>query len=169
MNTVRSRRGTVLILVLGLITLLMALLAGLAARVHNAGRGLETLRRHAQAMVMLQAAKIYIAEREAVGSPLTAAVTLGDLLPAGSYPAAFFADRLGWVRVRQEPAAGAGVFSVLSAGGGSAIPGSGKTSLTSGSAAANAYEIRYLHTLTFTPPGGFTLSAQPVGDYTLAW
>lgn len=167
----RSRRGTILILVLGLIALFMALMISITIRVYNAGKTVETIRRNAQAHIMLQAAKLYIAEYPILASPdwaTTPSVTLGDTIPSGAFPAQTLAQNLGWVHITNTSGgAVSGTYLAIATGGASATVGVGKTALNSGSDIANAFDVRYLYELTFSAPNTFTsILLKPVGTYT---
>lgn len=153
-----SRRGTVLILVLGLTAIMLGLVASVTARVFLSRRETASLHQSAQAFVMLKAASMVIA---ANGGTLASALTAGDLSP-GDIPGCPIADRLGWVRIR--PAAAAGSFDIVSAGGASGS-GNAKNLITSGPAISNAYEVRYAYATSYdTVTRILAIAPRPVLD-----
>ena len=156
-----GRRGTVLILVLGLITLFMALLLSATVRVYNAGKTILTLQKNVQAHLMMQSAKMYIATGHALwlGQCFTSTSPLSK-----SFPGLPFADRLGWARVN------AARTDIISAGGSTAGSGIIKmfiNDVTGTPSAAerdmrNALELRYHYGIA-----GGLITLKPVGDNTL--
>lgn len=138
----RTRRGTVLILVLGLTAIMLGLVASVTARVFLSRRETAALHQSAQAFVMLKAASMVIAAK---GGALASALTAGDLSP-GDVPGCPAADRLGWVHI--SPGAAPEIFDIVSAGGSSGS-GNAKSSITSGPALSNAYEVRYAYATTY--------------------
>jgi hypothetical protein len=152
-----SRRGTVLILVLGLITLFMALILSATVRVFNAGKTVATLQKNVQAHLMLQAAKLYVNK---VGGYTG---TIGDKFSSTDFPGHPNAGRLGWAHIQ-------GGTEVIATGGstgggtGKGSPGSITTSPLTGfeKDLADSMEVRYRYTLTGTGP--FTVTLKEVSD-----
>ena len=128
-----NRRGTVLILVLGLITLFMALLLSATIRVYNAGKSMETMKRSVNAYMAMQAAKIYLAS----GGPTP--VTLHTTMTS---------NKVQWSHINGT--------DVIAAGGSTGGFAAGKSSIFATDPArsviegqlANAFEIRYHYTIT---------------------
>lgn len=157
------RSGVVLVIVLGLITIMLSLLLSVTVVVFTSIRSGPNVQQNAQAVIMAQAARLWI--KAHVGDAtnyagiLDPGICLGDEAVIPGKP---MSHRLGWVYLRkgnwQNPVkahddqyAKTGLGSaiwVLGAGGGSANTGgvAGKTSAMSGDPVANAYEIRYLYT-----------------------
>lgn len=138
----RHRRGTVLVLVLGLIALFMALLLTATIGVFNTSKALSTLQKNVQSFVMLHAAKLYI------DRPGTLPCTIGDKFSATSFPYHPQAHRLGWARITTDGTA----WWVIAAGGATGgKSASGKANLNDApgtadeQALANAMEIRYYY------------------------
>lgn len=160
MHYTPSRRGTVLILVLGLITLFMALMLSATVRVYNAGKTITTLQKNVQAYVMMQAAKMYYAQG--------CSFSLGDKFDTTSFTGHPQAHRLGWAHISPTT-----MIDVVATGGASA--GWFPARLTNISAPcptrtdienqlASAMEIRYYYQITGLLTGPFDVKLMPVGD-----
>lgn len=107
-----SRRGTLLVVVMGLISLMLALTIGVASQVSEATREVGMIQREAQCYVMMTNAKILATRlyqksqwRDSINQPFTLLspianpqyITIGDqpsLIP--NHPAA---SSLGWARI----------------------------------------------------------------------
>lgn len=156
----RSRHGTVLVLVLGLVAILLGLIISVTMRVGNSLRNGATLQQDAQAVILMHAARMIIAAHDGVlGAPLTA----GDLSP-GDVPGTILGDRLGWVHIKPDPAPTA--FEVVAAGGGSGS-GQAKVTVNAGPGLSNAFEVRYAYAMTYDPAlRSFAITTRPVADNT---
>lgn len=155
-----ARRGTLLVVVLGLITIFLALMLAITVRVYNSTKGGTALQQNVQAYLMMIAAKkVSVLEANVTGSftfPLT----------AGDDPALYtgigrpFADSLGWFHMKNA--------TTVVAVGGSSAKGAAKTSINSGAAERNAYEIRLYYTFGGTAPN-LIPQLQPVADNATYW
>lgn len=169
----RSRRGTLLVVVLGLITIFLALMLAITVRVYNSTKTGTSVQQSAQAYIMLQAAKMII-DAGNRSSPLVTIplpVTAGDQSdlssPAGANKP--FGDILGWCRIAKDAAATSPpVFWIVAAGGSSAF-GTAKVNITDGDPLRNSYEVRYYYKATYDPAKAgtdadprFTIDLQPV-------
>ena len=133
------RRGAVMIVVLGLITIMLGLALGLTVRVYAGVKGGAVVQQNAQAWIMMRAAAAYL-DRQPPGPGTDYAFTIGDLLP-GDLADKDLDDRQGWARIRQFSSAGE-VY--LDACGGSSGSG-GKDAITDGGGVRNAMDVRYLY------------------------
>lgn len=167
MHTCAPRRGTVLILVLGLITLFMALILSATIRVYNAGKTMGTLSKNVQAHLMMRAATIFIAK---AGAIYATPVTIGDTFTGASFPSYPMAHRMGWAHLK-------GDYVVAAGGSTGGNPGKAAgISTATGSAAeqelSNAMEVRYYYTVTDATPddnpgpgvGPYTVTLKAVGN-----
>jgi hypothetical protein len=163
------RRGSLLIVVMGMIILMLALTIGLASRVSKAIEESGVMQRQAQAFVMACNAKILLvsyADRYAATPALiTNLGTNGETIGNNPSTAAhLYADRLGWFRIRATaiPPATATTASitcsVLAAGGSSGQGGRQVTALGPAAGesarivAANNFDVRYGFTMSATFP-----------------
>lgn len=151
-----NRRGTVLILVLGLITLFMALMLSATVRVYNSGKAIGALQRSVNAHLMMQAAKMYLAKGGSTP------VTIGDTYSPADFPSYPAANRMTWVHINGT--------NVVAAGGSTGGFPAGKSTIFSTDPArspvenqiSNLFEIRYRYTIS---AGGVVLKS--VDDNTL--
>lgn len=152
------RRGSLLVVVMGLIVLMLGLTLGLASRVSKGIEDSAIIQREAQVGIMLLNAKILIQSMKDKGkdADLANGVTLGDNLADANHR---YVDRLGWVRLKGDPNTNC---QVLAAGGSGGKGGNKTVSLASGNAVANAFDCSYLFTVkaTFGAPTTFTVTSQ---------
>jgi adenylosuccinate lyase len=166
LNT-NSRRGTVLILVLGLITLFMALILSATVRVFNASKTMATLQKNVQAHLMMRSATILIAR---AGAVYATPITIGDTFTSASFPAHSQAHRMGWAHLK-------GDYVIAVGGSTGGAPGKGASIATAtGSPSeqelSNAMEVRYYYTVTDAAPddnpgpgvGPYVVTLKTVGD-----
>lgn len=162
------RRGSLLVVVMGLIVLMLGLTMGLASRVSKGIEDSANIQRQAQAGIMLLNAKILMQSMKDKGkdADLANGVTLGDNLTDANHR---FVDRLGWVRLKGDPSINC---QVLATGGSGGKGGNKTTSLGSGNAVANAFDCSYLFTVkaTFGSPSTFIVTSQAFSStYSALW
>ena len=160
-ETHRARRGAVMIIVLGLITIMLGLALGLTVRVYAGVKAGVVVQQNAQAWLMMRAATAYL-DRNAPGPGTDFAFTMGDLAPA-DLPGKELDDRLGWARIKQVSAAG-DVY--IHACGGSSGSG-GKNLAGDGGAMRNAMDVRYLYHRSST--GVLVLQPAAADHYADRW
>lgn len=149
-----ARRGTLLVVVLGLITIFLALMLAITVRVYNSTKNSTTLQQTVQAYLMMVGAKKVIA---ASGPDCTAGDETGMFASCGRP----FVGALGWFHIK----ASGGM--ILAVGGSSAVDGP-KTSVVSGDPQRNAYEVRLYYAVSGAAPNLVT-SLQPVADNSTYW
>jgi hypothetical protein len=165
------RRGSLLVVVMGLIVLMLGLTLGLASRVSKGIEDSAIIQRQAQAGIMLLNAKILIQamKDKSKEGDLTNGVTLGDQVSDAKHP---YVDRLGWVRLKGDPSTNC---QVLATGGSGGKGGNKSSSLASGNAVANAFDCSYLFTVSTAfaaPPTAstFTVTSQAFSStYSALW
>lgn len=123
--TNRSRRGSLLVVVMGMIILMLGLTIGLASKVSNSIKGNVIIQRQAQAHIMMLAAKMIIKRADSgIGDScaLPAGVTLASGLTAGDGGSNGNLDSslgFGWVHIKETGVAQE--YYVIAGGGGSGI------------------------------------------------
>lgn len=141
MNPVPARRGAVMIVVLGLITIILGLLLGLTVKVYNNLKSASATQQSAQAWIMMQAARMVV-WRNAGAVP--ADVTIGNLA-AGDIPGKELDDRLGWARIKT-------TGEVIACGGSSGANGAKDTLFSGPDPLRDAMDVRYHYTIAGSPP-----------------
>lgn len=148
-----SRRGAVMIVVMGLITILLSLALGVTVKVYNGIKNGSNVTQNAQAWIMMQSARMFLANQVNKGiAPWPAsgtAVTIGNL-QATDISGKAMDDRLGWARVKQIDTGASAYYHVMATGGGSGQNGLKDSSLTDGDPVRNAMDIRYLYHMKHT-------------------
>lgn len=155
----RARRGTVMVIVLGLITIMLGLALGLTVKVYMGMKGGVVTQQNAQAWIMMQAARMGVTQQPGV---FAAGVTAGDLSAAELPPGKGLADRLGWVRIKPN----APDYHIIACGGSSGAGGT-KAAANDGDAVRNAMDVRYLYTMSAA--GSVTLQAAQPDHYADKW
>lgn len=158
-----ARSGTVMVIVLGLITIMLGLALGLTARVYIGAKGGVSVQQNAQAWIMMQAARMAIGRGVAIPD---AGVTGGDL-PA-AIPGKELSDRLGWVRIRPIGPPGPHTGYDVIASGGASAQGGTKAGANDGDPVRNAMEVRYRYVLSL-PPVSATLQPAQADHYADRW
>lgn len=150
----RTRRGAVMIVVLGLITILLSLALGVTVKVYNGIKNGSNVTLNAQAWIMMQGARMCLANQ--VNNSLApwavdgTAYTIGNL-PTVSIPKALD-DRLGWAHIRQVKTSVDAYWHVLVSGGSSGQNELKAVSLTDGDAVRNAMDVRYQYEFIYDEP-----------------
>lgn len=164
-----ARRGAVMIVVLGLITILLSLVLGVTVKVYNGIKNGSNVTQNAQAWIMMQAARVYVMNQPMTTPgvpdpwPNNAALTIGNI-PVASISGKAMADRLGWAHIKQYGTAAN--YYILATGGSSGYAGNKATSLTDGDEVRNAMDVRYSYYLTYTGP--ITVGANVYASYSLS-
>lgn len=160
-SSCRGRRGAVMIVVMGLITILLSLVLGVTVKVYNGIKNGSNVTQNAQAWIMMEAARMSLARQRVAATPLpwataNSAVTIGNIL-AADIPDKRLDDRLGWAHIRQVGTATQ--YYVFANGGGSAGPDTSsppnvfkETTLTDGDPVRNAMDVRYLYFMEYKEP-----------------
>ena len=167
----RSRSGSVMLIVLGLMGILIGLLLAVSMQVRSAIAGVPAYQHSVETYVMLQTAKLLIQGRQSDGTLATApAVTAGDQVGLPGRP---FAASLGWVHVKADPANPTSSFDVVAAGGSAGAGGlkSGIGTISAGDPVSNAFEVRFHYHLSYAataaaPIPPFTIQVDDVVDNT---
>lgn len=150
-----ARRGAVMIVVLGLITILLSLALGVTVKVYNGIKNGSNVTLNAQAWIMMQAARMCMANQVNKGhAPWAAAgtaYTIGNI-PAASIGGKALDDRLGWAHIQQMDVGANAYWHVLATGGGSGEDGRKEVSLTDGDAVRNAMDVRYQYEMIYDEP-----------------
>lgn len=157
-NRQHSRRGAVMIVVMGLITILLSLALGVTVKVYNGIKNGSNVTQNAQAWIMMQAARMYLYNQTAVW-PADAALTIGNI-QSSDIPDKMLDDRLGWARIKQIGAATE--YYVLANGGGSGENGLKASLPGDGDAVRNAMDIRYAYKVVQTVGPVQTITLQHV-------
>ena len=162
MRSVPARRGAVMIVVLGLITIILGLLLGLTVKVYNNLKSASATQQSAQACIMMQAARMLIVKN---GGLLTADVTIGNLA-ANDLPSKELDDRLGWARVKT-------TGEVIACGGSSGANGAKDVTFAGSDPIREAMDVRYYYTMTYSalplPSVTVTLNPAQADHYANRW
>lgn len=161
-----ARRGAVMIVVLGLITILLSLVLGVTVKVYNGIKNGSNVTQNAQAWIMMQAARVYIMNQPTTGMPgvavpwpMDARLTIGNI-PVASITGKTMADRLGWAHIRQCGAASD--YYIIATGGGSGYAENKGTSISDGDEVRNAMDVRYVYYVKYiappAPASGYSIS-----------
>jgi hypothetical protein len=150
-----SRRGAVMIVVMGLITILLSLALGVTVKVYNGIKNGSNVTQNAQAWIMMQSARMFLANQVKNGTVPWAtsgtALTIGNLLST-DIPSKAMDDRLGWAHIQQMKTGVDAYWHVLASGGGSGQNGLKAISLTDGDAVRNAMDVRYQYEIIYDEP-----------------
>ncbi len=146
-----SRSGSTLIVVIGLSSLLMCLIAAVSFRVRGTLINVRDFERVIQSHIMLQSSKLYIQGRSNGGGlGAGVSVTGGDQLdlPAKGKP---LGSRLGWFHIKPEANNPSSNFDIIATGGSAGDGGlkSGGGAISAGDPVRNAYELRCHYSITF--------------------
>lgn len=152
-----ARRGAVMIVVLGLITIILGLLLGLTVKVYNNLKSASATQQSAQAWIMMQAARMVV-WRNAGAVPTD--VTIGNLA-AGDLPNKDLDDRLGWARIKT-------TGEVIACGGSSGANGEKDATFAGPDPLRDAMDVRYYYTITGSPPT-VTLHPAQADHYANHW
>ncbi len=149
-----ARRGAVMIVVMGLITILLSLALGVTVKVYNGIKNGSNVTQNAQAWIMMQSARMFLANQVDKGlAPWPAAgtaLTIGNL-QSMDIPNKAMDDRLGWARIKQIDTGVTAYYHVMATGGSSGQNGQMALSLTDGDAVRIATDIRYLYHMKHDP------------------
>lgn len=157
MSSVPTRRGAVMIVVLGLITIILGLLLGLTVKVYNNLKSASATQQSAQAWIMMQAARMLI---ERNGGAVTADVTIGNLTTS-DIPSKELDDRLGWARIKT-------TGEVIACGGASGANGAKDATFAGPDPIRDAMDVRYYYTITGSP-ATVTLHPAQADHYANRW
>lgn len=160
MRSVPARRGAVMIVVLGLITIILGLLLGLTVKVYNNLKSASATQQSAQAWIMMQAARMIYNHAGAMPpAASTTGITIGNLA-VGDLPSKELDDRLGWAHIKVTTTAGVETIHVIATGGSSGANGAKDLVFAGPDPIRDAMDVRYYYTMTGLPAAAALQPAQ---------